>query len=143
MAPNADRGGPDLADDVMRTAERLVGAYADHDTRAYFDHFSEDATFIFHTTEQVLRSRAEYEALWARWERDDGFRVRSCRSSTRAVRVLGERAAVFTHDVSTTVDGHGGQETFAERETIVFERTGDRWLAVHEHLSPTPAPPGA
>ncbi len=27
-----------------------------------------------------------------------------------------------------------------ERETIVFRRDGDRWLAVHEHLSPRPEP---
>jgi hypothetical protein len=28
--------------------------------------------------------------------------------------------------------------TVLERETIVFERRGDRWLGVHEHLSPRP-----
>jgi hypothetical protein len=27
-----------------------------------------------------------------------------------------------------------------ERETIVFRRDGDRWAAVHEHLSPHPGP---
>lgn len=142
MAAAVPEGESARADDVRRTAASLVDAFSRHDTRAYFDHFAKDARFIFHTVERVLRSRAEYEDLWARWERDDGFRVRSCRSTGAAVIVLGEDAAVFTHEVSTTVDTHGGRETLAERETIVFERTGDRWLAVHEHLSPSPSPGG-
>jgi ketosteroid isomerase-like protein len=33
-----------------------------------------------------------------------------------------------------------GEQTLNERETIVFRRDGDRWAAVHEHLSPQPAP---
>ena len=28
--------------------------------------------------------------------------------------------------------------TIGERETIVFEKSGGRWLAIHEHLSPDP-----
>lgn len=33
----------------------------------------------------------------------------------------------------------GSEQTLDERETIVFQRDGDRWLAVHEHLSGDPA----
>jgi ketosteroid isomerase-like protein len=33
-----------------------------------------------------------------------------------------------------------GEQTLTERETIVFRRDGDRWTAVHEHLSPQPGP---
>ncbi len=33
-----------------------------------------------------------------------------------------------------------GEQVVSERETIVFRRHGDRWAAVHEHLSPQPGP---
>ena len=33
-----------------------------------------------------------------------------------------------------------GEQAVSERETIVFRRDGDRWAAVHEHLSPRPEP---
>lgn len=123
------------AREVAATAESLVAAFGRHDVPAYFDHFSEDATFIFHTVNRVLRSRAEYEELWHTWENVDGFQVRGCRSETAVVRMLGPDAAVFTHDVTTAVATRGIEETLKERETIVFVRSGDRWLAVHEHLS--------
>jgi hypothetical protein len=51
--------------------------------------------------------------------------------------VLGD-AAVFVHDVTTDLEFGGARETVRERETIVFERRGSQWLAVHEHLSPRP-----
>ncbi len=48
--------------------------------------------------------------------------------------------AVFTHRVSTRALSGGEEVTTDERETIVFRREADgRWLAIHEHLSPTPA----
>ena len=52
---------------------------------------------------------------------------------------LTENVAVFTHQVHTTVNTGQDEESLDERETIVFRREDDgRWLAVHEHLSPTP-----
>ncbi len=131
-------------EEVLATAARLVAAFGDHDTTAYFAAFAPEATFCFHTTDAPLRSRAEYEALWARWEQEDGFRVVSCSSTDPFVDVLGD-AAVFTHRVATTVRTHEGEESLDERETIVFARRPSGWVAVHEHLSPTPAtalPPG-
>lgn len=124
-----------LVEEITETAERLVGAFSSHDVVSYFSFFAEDATFIFHNVDQVLRSRADYEQLWAKWETDDGFHIRSCRSDNGAVRILCADGAVFTHDVTTVVTTHEGQETLKERETIVFKRMSDRWLAVHEHLS--------
>jgi uncharacterized protein (TIGR02246 family) len=124
---------------VQAAAEALVEAFARADTDAYFGCFSPDATFVFHTTERRLESRAEYEQLWAQWVREDGFRVVSCRSTAPRVQVLGD-TAVFTHDVHTVVETTGGQQSSAERETIVFVRSGSGWTAVHEHLSAAPAP---
>jgi ketosteroid isomerase-like protein len=124
-----------LAQEVLAAAERLVGTFGRHDTAAYFAQFTEDATFIFHTVDQVLRSRAAYEELWATWESEEGFHVQNCRSNGALVRVLGNDAAVFTHDVTTVVSIRGEVETLEERETIVFERRGGGWIAVHEHLS--------
>ncbi len=127
--------GPDDAATVARTAAALVAAFGRHDTAAYFQHFAPEATFVFYTVDHVLTSRAAYQSLWSTWEQQDGFRVRSCSSSNVAVTVLGD-IAVVTHDVSTTVSGRGGTTDLSERESIVFQRQGTRWLAVHEHLSP-------
>ena len=121
---------------VRRAATELVAAFGEHRVDDYFACFAESATFVFHNVRQPLRSRAEYRELWRGWERDHGFRIRDCRSGNAMVTLLGD-AAVYTHDVLTTVETSKGEETLLERETIVFARhDDDRWLAVHEHLSP-------
>lgn len=126
-------------DEVLAAARHLVQAFGRHDTAAYFGCFTPDATFIFYTTAARLASRAEYERLWQQWERQDDFRVQSCISSQPLVQDLGD-TAVFSHDVTTVIRTRAGEETTRERETIVFQRDGDRWAAVHEHLSPHPGP---
>ena len=124
-------------DEVLDAARQLVAAFAAHDTAAYFASFAPDATFVFHTHDRPLFGREDYRELWAGWE-EDGFRVVSCASSEQHVQVLGEDAAVFSHRVHTTVRTGEVEESLDERETIVFRREADgRWLAVHEHLSPT------
>lgn len=124
--------------EVLRAAADLVAAFGGHRTQDYFACFDERATFVFHNVALPLRSRAEYERLWAQWEHDLGFRVLGCRSTGQAVQLLGD-VAVLTHDVRTTTRTSDGEETLLERETIVFRRHPDgRWVAVHEHLSPMP-----
>ena len=123
---------------VLATADRLVEAFGSHDTEAYFAAFAPDASFIFHNLDRVLTSRDAYREEWALWETRDGFRVKSCWSSERHVRLSGD-TAIFTHTVETTVEFNGEPATSVERETIVFERSGDgNWLAIHEHLSKLP-----
>jgi ketosteroid isomerase-like protein len=122
---------------VRQAAAHLVAAFGSHDTAAYFAAFAPDATFVFHTTPERLPDRATYERLWRRWEQEDGFRVHGCESRDAVVQVLGG-VAVFVHDVTTDVELGGDRATVRERETIVFERRGSAWLAVHEHLSPRP-----
>ena len=124
-------------DAVLAAADALVSAFARNDTEAYFACFHPDATFIFHTTDHRLESRADYRAEWQRWEREDGFHVIGCRSSDQRVQLF-DSTAIFTHTVHTTVATHAGQADLTERETIVFHRTEGGWLAVHEHLSPLP-----
>ncbi|WP_435742087.1 YybH family protein [Nocardioides sp. SYSU DS0663] len=129
----------DPRSDVLAAAAALVEAFGRHDTEAYFAAFAPDATFLFHTHGEPLRSRAAYEQLWATWEREDGFRVLSCESTDQHVQLLGADVAVFTHQVRTTVRAGGEDDTVEERETIVLHhRPGGRWVAVHEHLSPAP-----
>ncbi len=131
--------------EVLSAAAQIVRAFGEHDRDAYFAGFADDASFIFHTTEQRLDTRAAYEALWRTWETDDAFHVHSCVSTNGRAQVFGS-VAVFTHDVETTLELGGETSVVHERETIVFERRdGDstgradsRWLAVHEHLSPRP-----
>jgi len=120
-------------------AESLVAAFASSDAPAYFAHFHPDATFLFHDTPGLVGSRGEYEALWARWEREDGFRVLACESTDRRVDEHGG-IAVFTHAVRTTRVVDGVEEVLRERETIVLVGDGDGWTCVHEHLSPDPGP---
>jgi ketosteroid isomerase-like protein len=120
---------------VLDAAATLVDAFGRHDAAAYFGAFRPDATFVFHSHPEPLRSRADYERLWRGWEAD-GFRVLACRSTDRHVQLLGD-VAVFTHRVATTVRAGEAEESLDERETIVFARDGDAgWSAVHEHLSP-------
>lgn len=123
--------------EVMAAATDLVEAFGRHDTPAYFAGFAEHATFVFHTTDRVLTSRAQYEELWRRWEADDDFHVLSCESSEQQVQALGD-TAVLNHRVRTTVRTTAGEESLRERESIVFVRRDGRWLAIHEHLSPDP-----
>jgi ketosteroid isomerase-like protein len=123
--------------DVAEAAERLVAAFAATDTEAYFACFAEDASFIFHTEPGRLEGREDYRLLWKSWLAE-GWRVLGCASSNRRIQLAGS-AAVFSHDVATTIDTGAGREVLSERETIVFARAaGGEILAVHEHLSPLP-----
>jgi ketosteroid isomerase-like protein len=122
---------------VMAAAHKLIRAFSRHDRIEYFRAFSPDASFIFHNTSTVLSTRIDYENLWAKWEIDLGFKVLGCASSEQSVQMLGD-TAIFQHRIITTVDTKEGVSQVDERETIVFTRTGaGKWLAVHEHLSPT------
>jgi ketosteroid isomerase-like protein len=123
---------------VLAAADRLVEAFGNHDTKAYFAAFAPDASFIFYNLDRVLRTRAEYEAEWQLWESRDGFRVMGCKSTDRAVSMAGD-AAVFSHTVETDVVFGEQQVTNLERETIVFSRNdAGEWQAIHEHLSAMP-----
>lgn len=123
---------------VLDAADRLVEAFAGHDTEAYFACFAADATFVFYAEPKRLEDRAEYEALWATWSRS-GWRVESCESTDRRVQIVGE-TAIFSHSVRTLTSTDGVTTETSERETIVFVREASgTLLAVHEHLSARPA----
>jgi ketosteroid isomerase-like protein len=132
-------GLPDAdVDGVRRAAGALLDAFGRNDLAAYFACFHPDATFLFHSTDRLLTSTADYRRLWEGWEREDGFRVLECATTDTHVQLLGD-TAVLTHSVRTTVSTSAGREVLRERETIVFRRGADgRWLGVHEHLSPAP-----
>src|SRR5262245_22131346 len=118
----------------LQFAESLVAAFAASDAPAYFGHFHPDATFLFHDTPGLVASRAEYEALWADWEQNDGFRVLACESSDQRVQGYGD-LAVFTHSVRTRRVVAGQEEELRERETIVLVRVGGSWELMNEDLS--------
>lgn len=123
---------------VLDAADRLVKAFAAHDTEAYFACFAVDATFVFYPEPERLESRAAYEELWEDWS-GSGWRVEACESSDRHVQIAGE-TAIFTHSVRTLTSTNGVSAETSERETIVFVRdVSGTMLAVHEHLSPRPA----
>ncbi|TPW74288.1 DUF4440 domain-containing protein [Schumannella soli] len=119
--------------------DAIIAAFGDHRRDDYFAGFAADATFVFPTNELRLESRAEYEAEWERWEREDGFRVLRCASTRRRLQLLGDDIAVFSHDVETALADGDGEMVSRERETIVVQRREGVWLGVHEHLSPHPA----
>jgi ketosteroid isomerase-like protein len=125
-------------EDIVAATDNLVDAFSHHDVPRYFECFAPKATFIFYTVERGLESRAEYETLWSRWERENGFRVISCSLSERRVLDLGA-VAIVSLVVRTVVETRTGREATKERETIVFERGRDGWRAVHEHLSSFPS----
>ena len=119
---------------VTSVVNGIVEDFAAHRRHEYFAAFAPDATFVFPDQGTVLRSRAEYEAEWERWEREHGFQVRSCRSSAPYLQLRGS-LAVFTHDVDTELEWDGELVCNRERETIVLLASAGRWLCVHEHLS--------
>ncbi|MFK3683064.1 YybH family protein [Pseudomonas sp. NPDC088890] len=118
---------------VRQAAADLVAAFASNDSARYFACFSEDATFLFHTLAQPLLSRRAYEQLWAQWQAE-GFAVLACQSSNVHISLQGE-LAIFIHNVATRIRIAGEEHALNERETIVFRRQDERWLACHEHLS--------
>ena len=119
---------------VAEAAAAIVDAFAATDTERYFACFSPEATFVFHTEPQRLDDRAAYERIWEEWL-SAGWRVVSCSSADSLIQVF-DGGAVFSHTVDTTVHTGDGEESYRERETIVFALDGDRLIAVHEHLSP-------
>ncbi len=122
-------------DEVLATAGKLVAAFGNHDTAGYFSGFAADANFLFHNVDRLIASRADYLAEWRLWEERDGFRVLSCVSTDRHVKLLGP-VAIFTHRVATQLRFGDEVVSSRERETIVFARQADgAWLGVHEHLS--------
>jgi len=124
--------------DLAAAAQHLVEAFATGDLDAYFGSFAPDATFVFHTTAEVLTSAQAYRDLWARWVAEDGFAVLACTTSEQQWQQEGD-AAVLVHRVATTARAGGAEASTDERESIVFARRDGRWLAVHEHLSLHPA----
>lgn len=128
----------DTQAEVGAAAAALVAAFGAHDVDGYFGAFAPEATFLFHSTSRLLKSRAAYEEEWRSWEAG-GFRVLACRSLEPEVHPLTVDIAVFTHRVRTRVRDADGEHDLAERETIVFRREMDgRWVGVHEHLSAEP-----
>lgn len=123
---------------VLDAARALVAAFARNDSEAYFNAFTEDASFVFHSHAEPLSSRAAYRALWDEWQRA-GFEVLECRSSQPLVSLHGD-VAIFIHDVATRLRIQGEESLNLERETIVFRQHPEqgRWLACHEHLSAMP-----
>jgi len=125
--------------EVLDAAAKIVDDFGHHRTADYFAGFTADASFMFYTHSERLDSRAAYEALWAKWETEDGFKVHGCRSTNQLVQLIGNDAAVFSHLVSSDIEFAGEVSTVAERETIVFALINGAWMAVHEHLSPETA----
>lgn len=120
-------------EETLQSADAIVAAFAATDTERYFATFASDATFMFHPEPARLNSRAEYETLWQGWVKD-GWHVVSCDSTDQLAQVF-PGGAVFSHTVATTTETDGQQESYTERETIVFRVDGDALIAIHEHLS--------
>jgi ketosteroid isomerase-like protein len=122
---------------VIEAAVALIDAFARNDRPRYFAAFAPEATFIFHSTNRVLASRAAYEAEWDSWVRDLDFKVKDCVSTHRVAKVYGS-VGVFTHQTETHIATKDGEQSYHERETIIFHNVGGKWVAVHEHLSMLP-----
>ena len=126
-----------VTSEVEVAARVLVAAFSNFDRDAYFGCFAPDADFIFYNAPSTFQSRTQYEDAWDEWV-SDGWSVRSCESVNPRIRVLDRDHAIFTHEVSTTLNTSDGESDMRERETIVFVRQEGLWFAVHEHLSPLP-----
>ena len=119
--------------EVLVAAHAIVDAFRTTNTERYFAGFAPDASFIFHPEPSRLNTRAEYEKLWASWLAG-GWRVIACDSSEPLVQVF-PGGAVFSHTVHTTVFTGEAEDSYWERESIIFRIEGDGLVGVHEHLS--------
>ena len=50
---------------VLAAVDKIIDDFGHHRREAYFSGFDEEATFVFHTSEKRLESRAEYEEVWS------------------------------------------------------------------------------
>ena len=121
---------------VREAYDQLMKAFASGDLEKYFACFHEDASFLF-PGEPLLEPRSAYRSKWLRWK-DEGVRVAEVVADDVRVRLFGD-TAVVTHHIVTTVTVGGNSTVDRERESIIFTRTEEGWLAIHEHLSPTDA----
>jgi hypothetical protein len=128
-----------IESDVLNAASKLVACFGENRVADYFNCFSSDADFIFYTYPNSLPNRSAYEALWKSWVTENDFKILECKSTDQKVRVLDANLALFTHTVETTLSTTGGTEKVLERESIIFQKIEDSWLAIHEHLSPLQA----
>ena len=97
---------------AQEAVDQLIAAFSSHDAERYFAAFDEQATFLFHNLDRMLKSRAEYEAVWKAWEDEDQFRVLACRSTNGHLQLIGD-VAIFTHNVSTDVTIQGQKRAAA------------------------------
>ncbi len=119
---------------ALAAIDAIIDDFGHHRRDEYFAGFAPDATFVFHNSPARLESRADYEKLWAEWERESGFSVQSCSSTGRRIQLFGT-IAVFSHDVETVLRVDGVLEIQQERESIIMEERDGVWLCIHEHLS--------
>ena len=127
---------------VLAAADAIVAAFSATDTDRYFAGFASDASFVFHSEPARIESRGEYERLWNGWIAG-GWRVLDCTSTQRRVQSF-PGGAVFSHSVETSVHTGERDESYRERETIVFRVDDDGGLsAIHEHLSAPTTPEGS
>ncbi len=124
--------------EALDALDALVTAFGSSQEDAYFACLAPEATFVLPGSPR-FGSREEYRAAWRQWVAEDGFTVLACASTDRHVQWVGE-TALLTHAVTTTIRTHAGVDTTSERETVVLARSDERWLVVHEHLSPSGAP---
>lgn len=121
------------AAEVSEAALAIVDAFGATDGDRYFALFAPDASFVFHPEPRRLDSRAEYERIWSGWVAG-GWRVLECVSSDRLVQTF-PGGGVFSHTVFTRVYTGETEESYRERESIIFRVDGESLTAVHEHLS--------
>lgn len=125
-----------LDHEIRDAAQAIVRAFRDNDEDAYFAGFAPECSFAFHTDQQALLGRDAWRDAW-RELRASGWRVDACETQWDHVQPVGD-GGIYLHELTTTAGEPGAEETYRERETIVFERRDGRLVAVHEHLSPVP-----
>lgn len=125
---------------VLDAANHLLECCSARNVPDYLDCFAVDATTVV-----TYRSPQSFESFgdWAkeinRLEAENTFVV-MCLSANQRVQLLSWNVAIFRHDATIVEQDASGRQTIChERETIIFRLDGDRWLAVHKHISPRPA----
>ena len=131
-------GGRAVEREVLEAYERLVAAFREGRFQDKFASFADDATVF--DGGRWFGSLDEYRSAWNEWvAAQDTLPVPlSVETRVMDLKVL-DRVAILTHSIESRERTDAGEETVHEVETIVFaKQTDDRWLIVHQHLSPQP-----
>ena len=123
-------------DDFKAAFNKAVKAYNSRDI-AFFATLQDQAVIFSPDVPFAVDGKAAYEqsikAFWATRE------ISTFKPVNPNFRVIGSTGVAWGHFAFANKPKDGGMETSFGRYTVVFAKSGGKWLAVTSHYSPIPS----